>query len=262
MVLAAFKMFTLFNGSSNLKKRHEVRPANGSTAHISSPTLKVAYLSLRDIFTARGTHYDAFQGDPLGDYVSGGDSSFLRTIVQNLYYWVHLSLMVLSKRVLTIDHGDAISVFAPASAPTRNNYRPTLSEKLLGFVDKVLLLIRNKLCSPEQRKRNAESLEKLQQAIHDSVGEKIKEMIYLKRLATAPRCQKKGYGSALVKAITDIADAEGRACYLVSSNINNSFFYNFHGFYTVAQTILGADNPSWDKKPVVILLQMVREAKK
>jgi hypothetical protein len=46
------------------------------------------------------------------------------------------------------------------------------------------------------------------------------------------------------------ADVVGRACWLVSSNISNEGFYNSHGFKSVGEVVLGADNPDWHEGPV------------
>ena len=50
------------------------------------------------------------------------------------------------------------------------------------------------------------------------------------------------------------ADAEGRAMYLGSSNIANTFFYESHGFVEVASFLLGEDNPTWKEPPVKMLV--------
>ena len=50
------------------------------------------------------------------------------------------------------------------------------------------------------------------------------------------------------------ADAQGRATYLVSSNILNFEFYNSHGFETVGEVYLGDDNPGWHQEPITVQL--------
>lgn len=42
----------------------------------------------------------------------------------------------------------------------------------------------------------------MQKMIAESLGESVKEMIYITVLATAPECQGLGYGTALVNTIT------------------------------------------------------------
>lgn len=48
------------------------------------------------------------------------------------------------------------------------------------------------------------------------------------------------------------ADEQGRATYLISSNILNTGFYNSCGFVGVADVVLGDNNPTWHKKPVIV----------
>lgn len=73
-------------------------------------------------------------------------------------------------------------------------------------------------------------------------------------LATHPDFQRRGYGGALVDAVTSLADAEGRSTYLFSSNPINTEFYNSHGFFTLAELLVGEDEPTWKKPPVPIAL--------
>lgn len=47
------------------------------------------------------------------------------------------------------------------------------------------------------------------------------------------------------------ADAQNRSVWLHSSNIDNTAFYNSHGFVTVSTYSLGDTNPDWQKPPVV-----------
>ncbi len=58
------------------------------------------------------------------------------------------------------------------------------------------------------------------------------------------------------------ADAHGLASWLMSSNVNNTGFYNSLGFVTEADILMGDDDPDWHTKPVVIkLVRLVRGAK-
>jgi hypothetical protein len=40
--------------------------------------------------------------------------------------------------------------------------------------------------------------------------------------------------------------------WLQSSNIANTEFYNSHGFFTIAEVVVGENNPTWDGEPVVV----------
>ncbi|KAI0700764.1 hypothetical protein BC835DRAFT_363837 [Cytidiella melzeri] len=111
--------------------------------------------------------------------------------------------------------------------------------------------------SEEQRRRLDEWLKTSERVADETLGTSRKDMAYIATLATAPAQQGRGYASALVKMVVDEADAQGRMTWLMSSNIANTGFYNDHGFITKAKIILGQDNPTWDRPPVVICL-MVR----
>lgn len=50
------------------------------------------------------------------------------------------------------------------------------------------------------------------------------------------------------------AEAQSRAIFLISSNINNTAFYESCGFSVVGEYSLGDDNPSWTEAPVIVRL--------
>lgn len=82
-------------------------------------------------------------------------------------------------------------------------------------------------------------------------------MRVINSLATNPDFQRRGYGGALVDEVTRRADKERRSSYLISSNTANTEFYNSHGFFTLAETVVGDNNPSWKGAPIPMPL-MVR----
>lgn len=103
------------------------------------------------------------------------------------------------------------------------------------------------------------------------LGEREKDMVHLGLLATAPAAQGRGYGTQLIKSITDIvsvysipitcrmfnsrqADAEGRATHLTSSNMKNVPFYESLGFKIVGEILLGDDDPTHDGPPIHVPL--------
>lgn len=96
--------------------------------------------------------------------------------------------------------------------------------------------------------------DKMNQFAADHLGEAFRSMRSVNALATHPDFQRRGYGGALVDAITSLADAEGRSTYLFSSNPINTEFYNSHGFFTLAELMVGDDDPTWKKPPVPIAL--------
>ncbi|KIM46361.1 hypothetical protein M413DRAFT_441453 [Hebeloma cylindrosporum] len=94
----------------------------------------------------------------------------------------------------------------------------------------------------------------MEKLISEILGDRIKDMIYVNLLATQPQSQGHGYGGALLDIVTRLADAQGRAAYLSSSNVLNAGFYNSHGFKTVGEVYLGDDNPEWHQEPIILRL--------
>lgn len=99
---------------------------------------------------------------------------------------------------------------------------------------------------------------KLEAVVTELLGDAAKEMRTVDSLATDPDFQRRGYGGALVDYITSLADEEGRATYLLSSNPINTEFYNSHGFVEIGKAMIGEGNPTWNAPPLPILLVRVQ----
>ncbi|KAH9950511.1 hypothetical protein B0H21DRAFT_723642 [Amylocystis lapponica] len=116
----------------------------------------------------------------------------------------------------------------------------------------------------EQRHRFREGQKTLPDAVKSVVGDRLDQMITLDLIAVAPGKQGRGYGSTLVKlsrtkyAFHIAADAQARATYLLSSNLESTEFFKSLGFSTISEVTLGEDNPTWDKASIIIQV-MVRE---
>lgn len=119
--------------------------------------------------------------------------------------------------------------------------------------------------------RHSEFVEKHRRAMKEVLGNCTEEVIRLQILATAPARQGRGYASQLVNIVTGIvsrtlrymlqtlmtnaqADSQGRLTTLTSSNSANTGFYNFLGFVEKGRIVLGENNPSWKKEPIVLLV--------
>lgn len=94
--------------------------------------------------------------------------------------------------------------------------------------------------------------------------------MFLEGIVTHPDFQGRGYGGALLEKASDMvcsyflpnlldimmlfpkADAQNRAIWLISGNIQNTAFYNSHGYFTVGIVELGKDDPTWKKAPVQV----------
>ena len=66
---------------------------------------------------------------------------------------------------------------------------------------------------------------------------------YLNLLAVEPSAQGNGIGSALLRAVTDQADAQGAPCYLEATSDDNRRLYERHGFVATAAILPGDDCP-------------------
>ncbi|PPQ77410.1 hypothetical protein CVT25_010992 [Psilocybe cyanescens] len=164
-----------------------------------------------------------------------------------------LMMWLRTKIVLTIDAGTAIIVATPSEAGPR-----TPVNVITELITTLLTAAAKNIGVKEARKRNKEFARKSEVVISETLGDRIREMIYVNLLATDPQNQGQGYGGALLESITRTADISGQSIWLQSSNINNTEFYMSHGFRTVAEVCLGDDNPNWYSKPVIVPI-MVRE---
>jgi GNAT superfamily N-acetyltransferase len=88
---------------------------------------------------------------------------------------------------------------------------------------------------------------------HEIMGARDDESYYLVYLGTKIAARGKGYARKCIEYVTRSADAEGRACYLESSNASNPAIYRKYGFETIKSIELKR------AEKVVALDIMVRE---
>ncbi|KAH9936883.1 uncharacterized protein BXZ73DRAFT_100298 [Epithele typhae] len=93
----------------------------------------------------------------------------------------------------------------------------------------------------------------------EAVGERAEEMIELTGLATAPEKQGRGYASALMHALHEIADENGLAIWLATTDAMG--FYALFGYKLAAEGWIGQENPEWDGGPIPVRI-MIREPPK
>ncbi|OCH92169.1 hypothetical protein OBBRIDRAFT_471472 [Obba rivulosa] len=199
---------------------------------------------------------DAFRDDPVESYILNTPDSH-EALTRGLYtLWnvVGLATSARKKHAFTVNDGDAVVSYDPASA---NKDTRSLFERILDVVTKSIIRVLQVLDSPEQSRRKKEYRFKEEIAIKDAIGDRIKEIITLRGLATAPAKRRRGYGSMLMKAVTSIADVQGRSTMLISSNVDNTAFYESHGFRVVIEFTIGEHNPTWEGDPLIVRV-MVR----
>ncbi|KAI0089124.1 hypothetical protein BDY19DRAFT_125776 [Irpex rosettiformis] len=164
---------------------------------------------------------------------------------------LQLGLRVRKGLVWTVGNADSMVDYKPPNQAEDDIDK--VVNALMPFFGGVM----SQMLSPQQKKRGATFSKAFREAL-ESVGERRKEMFELSGLATRPAMQGRGYGSALVRLVTDIADAEGRATWLGSSNVVNTGFYEYLGFRIVESITLGESDPTWNEDPIVVNL-MIRE---
>jgi len=204
----------------------------------------------------------AFDDDPLHNYLRGSakDERRLRGIYKtNTTLQLVIAIRSREKMVFTVADGEA-NVIGTRSKSESGGSSPV--DELIQRIGRVYSTILGKvILSKEQKKRFKEVTLKLEDVVKNTLGEKVDDMLYVDLLATSPTSQGKGYGSALVAAVTSMADLQNRTTFLLSSNIRNTAFYNSCGFTTVASAVIGDSNPSWNASPVTVPL-MVRKPSK
>ncbi|KAJ3525238.1 hypothetical protein NMY22_g10663 [Coprinellus aureogranulatus] len=92
--------------------------------------------------------------------------------------------------------------------------------------------------------RANEYSEKVKAVVQAKLGDRIKLMMSVPLVMTVPDRQGRGYASALLREMTNLADTRQEAFALVSINKANEGFYNSHGFQSVGEALLGEGNPA------------------
>ncbi|KAF9534735.1 hypothetical protein CPB83DRAFT_212343 [Crepidotus variabilis] len=210
---------------------------------------------LTDIPAAVDNYYIAFSNDIFNRYIGSipgpgrSPSSYRKA-----YSMLRFASRSATKLMLTIDHGAAILA---ASFPNRN----TFLEKFLEGLLKIFSMPHKLIVMPiEQRKRLEEMEMKAKQSAKDAdIEKRVKDWVYVDTLFVAKGNQGSGYGSALMKTLTDQLDSSGYTCWL-HALASNEGFYIRHGFQTIVSVTFGQDNPEWHEDPFVMNV-MIREPK-
>ncbi|KAH9937504.1 uncharacterized protein B0H18DRAFT_1113329 [Fomitopsis serialis] len=157
----------------------------------------------------------------------------------------------------TINRGESILVYSAAE----NSLSPwqRAINNVAGAITKRLLAVFTYFKTKEQQKRDKEAHEKEQAVVAKHLGDRVANLISLDNLATAVKAQRKGYASALVRHLTDLADKQGRGVWLFTHESTVGFYARL-GFERVSHFVVGDNNPTWTEKPVVMCM-MLREPK-
>ncbi|GJE84058.1 hypothetical protein PsYK624_001330 [Phanerochaete sordida] len=213
-------------------------------------------LGYSDVPTAVATYEAAFKEDPFHHWLRDTpdyNGSMLPVYGRRAESYMLWHYFVTRGLAWTVDDGAAIVCYGPAKSTL------SLADKALISVFGGALGLKTRLTlTAQQRQRGEELRAKHKAAFKEALGDREEEVIGLQVLATHPEKQGHGYGSALVRTITGIADAQGRATALTSSNPANTGFYNSLGFVEAAQIVLGDEDPTWQEPPLILLV-MIRE---
>ncbi|KAL8672394.1 MAG: hypothetical protein Q9168_003133 [Polycauliona sp. 1 TL-2023] len=120
-------------------------------------------------------------------------------------------------------HHDCVALWMPPG----NN----MDDKLTMFSND-LWMLNDKLSVEGQQRFKEEFLPLLHRTKEEALGKLDNDSWYLVYIGTKPGSRGKGYAKKLIAHVTEQADAEGRVCYLESSNGANPTIYRKHGFET------------------------------
>ncbi|XP_006460323.1 hypothetical protein AGABI2DRAFT_220269 [Agaricus bisporus var. bisporus H97] len=199
------------------------------------------------------TWVDAFEKDPVLRYIDNNRKQ--KTKVKETTQIVMFCVLAYWKRrkvALTVDAGASVIFCTVPDNPGAP------IDHCIDWVAKCIGKIFQLLTRDEEKKRAAEFETKMKNAISRSLGDQVKQMLYIDTLATEPASQGWGYGGALLESVGALGDMTNRAIWLKSTNEKNTSFYSFHGYKVVDAVVLGDDNPDWHNAPVVVKI-MVRE---
>jgi GNAT superfamily N-acetyltransferase len=87
-----------------------------------------------------------------------------------------------------------------------------------------------RLSAEGKRRFFDEFLPLLHDTMHTTLGPREHEAWYLVYIGTRASARGKGHARRLIEPVTRLADSEGRACYLESSNVCNPPIYRRFGF--------------------------------
>ncbi|KAL1944249.1 hypothetical protein VTO73DRAFT_3434 [Trametes versicolor] len=202
---------------------------------------KVEIVPMKRSDMARGanTIHTAFHTDSLMQYFDDADTAPFLERRAKFRYYLMFDAGIRQHRQLTVDAGAAVLKYQVPGGredPWVHTYLTNVSRKLFD--------------TRELTKRVTEFAEKTVAAVVDAFGEKLAEMYEIQSLGTNPEFQGQGFGSALVTAVTDMADADSRDVWLVTTDAYA--FYEFLGFATVRSFIVGDANPTWAKAPITV----------
>ncbi|KAI0832520.1 hypothetical protein BC628DRAFT_1310214 [Trametes gibbosa] len=199
----------------------------------------VVPMKRRDISRAADTIHNAYLHHDLITYFSSADTAPFRATRAKARYALAFDGGICQNRVLTVDGGmSALKYQVPRG---RKDPWPHV------FAEAVLRKLTD---TRELVKRTREFADTTKALVVDAFGSTVADMYEIQGLGTAPEVQGRGYASALVTAVTDLADADGHDVWVVTTDAYT--FYERLGFSVVRSATVGDANPAWEGAPIVV----------
>jgi len=209
-----------------------MKPLGQSSASVSNPTAvkgsagEVRVIGLDEYKEAALCLAEAFKDDHTTHYFLDTPDS---TLTEDQKWDVHLSMMeyityahCMKGLVTTIGEGyGAVALWMP---PGKN------MDDLFTIVRSGMWRLNYKLTSEGRHRLFNEFLPLLGDSKTQVLGARDDDSWYLVYIGTRVSARGKGYARKLIENVTAMADAEGRACYLESSNDVNPIIYGKMGF--------------------------------
>ncbi|KAH9921559.1 acyl-CoA N-acyltransferase [Epithele typhae] len=209
--------------------------------------IKVEPLRYSDLWRAADGRYRAFQSTPEQRYLADRDYKRTRELRDRVTSFFAFADAVRAKRARAVGHGRASLHFY--SRPGELPPKPRLAKLWRPIADA--------LTSKEYKRRANELRDAVTMLQKEAIGDRAEKMFLVAGLATAPEWQGHGYATALLEAVLEMADREGDAVWLATTDAAG--FYERFEFEVVAETWVAKDNPDYHGPPVPIRM-MIREA--
>jgi ribosomal protein S18 acetylase RimI-like enzyme len=202
------------------------KPAPAPSAVPSSSTDGVRLVAIDEYKQAAACLAEAFAEDDVARYFIDVPDREHWTDAQK---WdLHVEIMeyityahILKGLAITVGDFEAVALWMPPGQ-TMDDYLTICRSGMWRL---------NYRLSPEGKRRFfTEFLPLLHDTMHATLGPRESDTWYLVYLGTRPSGRGKGHARKLIQHVTRIADREGRACYLESSNEANPAIYRKYGF--------------------------------
>ncbi|KAM5540653.1 hypothetical protein V8D89_005684 [Ganoderma adspersum] len=235
-----------------IKSRNEQAPLlvggrrvryNVAARDVEKGRVEVEPLRYSQVSKAVREGFNAIDSDSMYHYFRGGDHTPFFSIREKLQMHATFSDAAHRRKIFTVDHGNAVCYYGVPGESKEG--------RLTSWVKKAM-----RWTQPEElSKRKDEFSETVQRLVQSTFGELMFDMIEIRGLAVSTKRQRRGYGAALVDAIHAIADEQGKAVWLVTSDAVG--FYEAVGYTKIREQWIGTSNPVWSGPPVPVRI-MVR----